>query len=169
MKRLLLSLLLAACTANAAYAASDKPASEQSVRKLLEVTESRKMLDAMWQSVDGMMEATMRQVLGDRKPTEEQQKILSEMQAKVVAIMKEELSWEFMEAFMIDVYTKSFTQEEVDGMLAFYASPAGRSLITKMPQVMQYSMQAIQERMAAAIPRIQRVQNDTIAQVKAAK
>jgi hypothetical protein len=169
VKRLMVSLLLAACAANVAYAANDKLASEESVRKLLEVTESRKRLDGMWQSDDGRMQTTMSQALGDRKLTDEQQKMLNDLRAKVVKIMKEEMSWEFMESFMIEVYTKSFTQEEIDGMLAFYATPAGRSLITKMPHVMQRSMEAMQERLAVIIPRIQELQKETLAQVSAAK
>ena len=169
MKRLLLALMLSLCTANAAYAADEPPASEASIRKLLEATESRKMLEGMWEHVDASIEMTARQVLGDQKLTDEQQKQMDELRAKVVAIMRDEMSWEFMESMMIEVYTKTFTQQEVDGMLAFYATPAGRSLITKMPLVMQHTMQVMQQRMATVLPKLQQLQKDTLAQVKAAK
>lgn len=169
MKRLLVSLVLAACAANAAYAANDKLASEESVRKLLEVTESRKMLESVWQHVEGSMEMTMKQLLGNEKLTAQQQKQLNDVRTKVVAIMREELSWDFMESMMMEVYTKTFTQEEVDGMLAFYASPAGRSVITKMPVAMQHSMEIMQQRMATMIPKLQQMQRDMVAQVQAEK
>jgi hypothetical protein len=169
VKHLLLSLMLAACAANAAYAASDKLASEESVRKLLEVTESRKMLENVWQHVEASMDMTMRQVLGEQKLTPAQQKQMEEVRTKVVAILREELSWEFMESMMMEVYTKTFTQDEVDGMLAFYASPAGRSVITKMPIAMQHSMQVMQQRMTIMIPKLQQMQKEMIAQVQSGK
>jgi hypothetical protein len=161
--------MLAACAANAAYAASDKLASEESVRKLLEVTESRKMLENVWQHVEASMDMTMRQVLGEQKLTPAQQKQMEEVRTKVVAILREELSWEFMESMMMEVYTKTFTQDEVDGMLAFYASPAGRSVITKMPIAMQHSMQVMQQRMTIMIPKLQQMQKEMIAQVQSGK
>ena len=163
MKRLLVSLVLAACAAN------DKLASEESVRRLLEVTESRKMLENVWQHVQASMDITMKQLLGDQKLTEQQQKQMDEIRTKVVAIMQEELSWEFMESMMMQVYTKTFTQEEIDGMLAFYASPAGRSVITKMPVAMQHSMEIMQERMSTMIPKLQQMQKEMVAQVQADK
>jgi hypothetical protein len=83
--------------------------------------------------------------------------------------MREELSWEFMESMMMEVYTKTFSQDEVDGMLAFYASPAGRSVITKMPIAMQHSMQVMQQRMTIMIPKLQQMQKEMIAQVQSGK
>lgn len=169
MKRLLLSLMLAACAANAAYAADAKLASEESVRKLLEVTESRKMLESVWQHVETSMDVTLKQLIGDQKLTAKQQKQMDEIRTKVVAIMREELSWEFMESMMMEVYTKTFTQEEVDGMLAFYASPAGRSVISKMPVAMQHSMEIMQHRMSTMIPKLQQMQKEMVAQAQTAK
>jgi hypothetical protein len=169
VKRLLVSLVLAACAANAASAASDPLASEESVRKLLEVTESRKMLESVWQHVETSMDVTLQQLLGDQKLTDKQRKQMDEVRARVVAIMREELSWEFMESMMMEVYTKTFTQQEVDGMLAFYASPAGRSVITKMPVAMQHSMEIMQQRMATMIPKLQQMQKEMVAQVQGQK
>jgi hypothetical protein len=169
VKRLLVSLMLAACAANAAYAANDKLASEESVRKLLEVTESRKMLESVWQHVESSMDITLTQLIGEKQLTAQQQKQMNEIRTKVVALMREELSWEFMESMMMEVYMKTFTQTEVDGMLAFYASPAGRSVITKMPVAMQHSMEIMQQRMATMIPKLQQMQKDMVAQVQAAK
>jgi hypothetical protein len=38
------------------------------------------------------------------------------------------------------VYTDTYTEEEIDGILAFYKSPAGKAFLQKMPEVMQRSM-----------------------------
>jgi uncharacterized protein len=169
VKTLLIGLLLAVSAAHGAYASEGAAASEASVRKLLEVTESRQMLEQVWQHVESSMEITMKQLLGDQVLTPEQQKMLDDVRVKVVTIMREELSWEFMESMMLDVYTKTFTQQEVDGMLTFYATPAGRSVITKMPLAMQHSMAAMQDRMATMMPKLQQVQKDMVAKVQATR
>ena len=37
---------------------------------------------------------------------------------------------------MIQAYTDVYTGEEIDGMLAFYRSPAGRAMVSKYPHLM---------------------------------
>jgi hypothetical protein len=69
----------------------------------------------------------------------------------------------------IDIYKRSFTQGEIDGMLSFYKTDAGKALISKMPVVMQNSMQAMQSKMATTMPQIQQLQRETIEKLKAAK
>ncbi len=43
------------------------------------------------------------------------------------------------------IYAEVFTEEELDAMLAFYTSPAGQSMIKKMPQMMGHTMQLSQQ------------------------
>jgi len=42
---------------------------------------------------------------------------------------------------IIGLYQENFTEAEVDAMIAFYSSEQGKSIITKMPKVVQESMQ----------------------------
>jgi hypothetical protein len=149
--------------------AADTPASDASIRELLEVTESRKLIDAMTAQLDGVMRNSMAQALGDTQLTEEQQKILDDMRQRFVAVMQAEMSWERYEPLMMQVYRQTFTQPEVDGMLAFYRTDAGRAVIAKMPAVMQSSMQLAQEQMAQTIPKLQEIMQESAAKFEATK
>jgi uncharacterized protein len=169
VKNLILGLLLTFAAIQAAQAADPAPASEASIRKLLEVTESRKLVDGMWEHVDASIDGMVQQVTSGQKMTPEQRKIFDDMRAQMFTVFKEQMNWEFMEKMMLDIYGKSFTQSEVDGMLEFYATPAGRSLITKMPVVMKHTMTAVTERLVAAQPRLQQIQRDAVAQLQATK
>ena len=62
------------------------------------------------------------------------------MPAKFTDIMREELSWSKMKPQYIRIYQESFSQEDVEGFIAFYRSPAGQAYVDKMPIVMQKSM-----------------------------
>jgi uncharacterized protein len=52
------------------------------------------------------------------------------------------------------VYTDTYTEEEIDGILAFYKSPAGKAFIQKMPEVMQRSMPVMMQMMSDLQPQI---------------
>jgi hypothetical protein len=132
--------------------------SEASIRKLLEVTEARKLVDGMYAQLDGVFETAMRQALGDTQLTPSQTKIAQDAQAEVIGLIKREMAWEKFEPTMIEVYRTNFTEEEVQGMLKFYESDIGRSMVAKMPAVMQSSMQMTQERMGTMMPEMQAIQ-----------
>ncbi|OQA32666.1 MAG: hypothetical protein BWY57_01787 [Betaproteobacteria bacterium ADurb.Bin341] len=66
---------------------------------------------------------------------------------KLVRIFQEEASWEKLEPIYLKIYADLFTQEEVDGMLAFYKSPTGQAMIKKMPAVTHSSMREVQGRL----------------------
>ena len=69
------------------------------------------------------------------------------MEAKIAEIIATEMSWETMRPIQVRLYRETLTQEEVDGLIAFYQSPAGTAYIEKMPLIQQKSMQLLQERM----------------------
>jgi len=147
--------------------AQDQPADEAIVRELIEITETAKMLDGFSQQIDGMMEQTLRDSLGGRSLTPKQQELLDELRTRVVAIFRESMSWKELEPRMIAIYRKSFTRQEIEGMLAFYRTDVGRAVIAKMPVVMENSMAEMQESVRTMMPKIQAVQNDIMARMRA--
>ncbi len=161
--------LLLACLAMSPAIAAEPPASEASVRALLAVTQSEKLLDSTLGQIDTMMQRSMMQALAGQKLTAEQQKIMDKMRTKTIALFKEDMKWQTLEPMFIDIYKQSFTQKEIDGMLDFYRSEPGQAVIAKMPVVMQNTMQVMQERMAVMMPKMLKLQQDAIAELKASR
>lgn len=149
--------------------AAEAPASETSIRELLTLTQSQKLLDGTMGQVDAMMQRSMKQALAGQTLTADQQRIMDNMRTKMIALFREDMKWETLEPMFIDVYKQSFTQKEVDGMLDFYKSEPGQAVIAKMPLVMQNTMQAMQGRMAVMLPKLQQLQQDAIAELKASR
>lgn len=135
-------LLLSSIT----QAADGKP-SEDSVRRLMEVTEARKLVDQMYQQFDNHLASAMKQSLQGREIPAETQAFMQKTREKLVRIFQEEASWEKLEPIYLKIYADHFTQEEVDGMLAFYKTPTGQAMIKKMPAVTHSSMREVQVRM----------------------
>ena len=165
-KALFIILLLFASTS--IYAA-DQPASEASVKKLIEITQSKQLIDNMQTQMDSMMRSTMKKMIGNKTLSPEQEAIIEDMQKQIVTAFASDMNWETLEPDFIDIYRKSFTEDEVTGMLDFYRTPAGQAVIKKMPVVMKYSMEMMQNRMIAVMPKIQQIQKEAIEKLKATR
>jgi len=146
---------------------SNAPASEASIRELMEITQASKLIDGVSVQLDGMMQSTIARSLAGKNISPEQQQVIDEMRTKLVSIMTQSLRWDQMEPMMIDIYRQTFTQAEIDGMLDFYRTDIGKALIAKMPLVMENSMKAVQERTASITPQIQQLTRETIERLQA--
>jgi len=145
--------------------AADTQSSEESIRELLKVTKVRALLDQMIPQIEGMMKNAVDQALHGQVMTEEQQKIINSMMEKTQNLMKEELDWSKLEPMYTSIYSESFNQEEIDGMLAFYATPSGQAVIDKMPVVMQKTMAATQQMMGPMMQKVQAIQAEVFAEL----
>lgn len=147
----------AAALALAASCASAAPPSLESIDTLLTLTRSEQLIEKSRADTEKYMRSGVAMGLGGRQPDERERQILDKMVRDSVAVMREALDWPSMRAFMTGLYAQQFSQEEVDGLIAFYRSPAGEALVNKMPLVMDASMANIQQRMASIAPRLQAI------------
>src|SRR5262245_47431713 len=166
MNKFLPALMLALIACQSAVA-DETPASEASVRELLVVMDSRKVVENTLGQVDAMMQASIKDALQGKKLTADQERILADMRTQMLALLTDAMQWEVLEPMFIDVYEKSFNQKEVDGMIKFYKSDTGRAVIAKLPTVLQHTMGLMQNRMAAMMPQLQQIQRETVAQLTA--
>ena len=166
MRHIVLGLFLYVLSSTIALAADVRP-SDESLRQLLAVTDAQKLLEGSMTNIDASMEAGIKQALQGKTLTAREQATVDEMRGKIGALIKEDLTWASMEPVLIDIYSRSLTQSEVDGMLAFYRTDAGKAVIAKMPLVMQNTMQAMQKRMSALVPKMIQIQQETLAKIKA--
>ena len=167
MRRLFVALAALTLPVSAALAQDAKP-TEASVRYLFQVMHTSQLLDAATSQMDANMRETFAQASKGQTLNAQQQQIQDEARAKIVAVMKGELDWSRMEPKMVEVYRNSFTPEEIAGMLKFYDSPVGRSVIVKQPQATAQLMQLVHEDMRTVIPQIVQIQQDAGARIRAA-
>jgi uncharacterized protein len=147
----------------------DAPPTEASIRQLFEVMHTSKLLDSMMTQIDQVMHSSIQQSLKGQKLNAEQQQILDDMGSELAGMVKQYLKWSDLEPQMIAIYRKTFSQQEIDGMLAFYRSPTGQAVIEKLPLAMQNMMQSTMQRVGDLQPKIAQLQRDTIAALKRAQ
>lgn len=157
----LIALLFVSVTTIAA------PAREDSVKELLAVVEAKNMVTAMQSQIDALMNNVIQQALNGKSPTDKQQQAIANLKRKIVSIINKQLAWDNLEPMYVRIYTESFSEEEVSGMISFYRTPIGQAAIHKMPLLMQKSMMEAQRFMAEATPEMQKAQEEFLAEVKA--
>lgn len=118
-----------------------------------------------------IMEMVMRQVKqqtqsmpGADQMTPEQKQRLDEFQKHVFQVTEEAVGWKALEPEYVDLYASTYSEEELDGILAFYKSPVGQAMLAKTPELATKSMQIAQRRMAEFQPKLQQMLRDYIKQ-----
>ncbi|HVU08751.1 MAG TPA: DUF2059 domain-containing protein [Verrucomicrobiae bacterium] len=164
-----LSIILTAIVLAFAVSTHAAPPTDASIEQLLELTQTGKMMDAAFNQMDGFMKANMKQITKGETLTADQQAIMEKQQAKTLAIIKDELSWDKMKDSFVQVYRDTFSQEEIDGLIAFYKSPTGRAFVAKQPELMKNTMTMLQQHMTPMMEKIKEMTVETAQEIKAAK
>lgn len=165
----ILSTLLIAAALAFSTPTQAAPPSDASINQLLELSKAGQLMDSVWAQMDGLMKSSMQQVTKGKPLSAAEQAIMDKQQAKMMAIMKDELSWAKIKDGFVQVYRETFTQEEMDGIIAFYKSPAGQAFVDKQPALMKNTMALMQQRMGPIMQKIQQMTEETAKEIKAAK
>jgi len=148
--------------------ADDSPASDESVRQLLELTEAHKLIDAAKLQVNTMVTAALQDAVQGKALTPARQAVVERMHAKMIAMVDGMLNWDALLPMYLRIYRESFTQDELDGMTAFYKTPAGHAVVRKMPVVMQRVLGEMQVMLKPMQERIQQIQQEAVRELQEA-
>ena len=146
-KRTITACMAVAAITFAGTAAWAAAPSDAAIDELLEVMRLREqtssMLDAMNQEF-AQNASMFAQKSGTAENAAVQQRMQA-MQQQMGQILREEMAWEKVRPVYRQVYKESLTAEEVAGMLAFYRTPVGQSVLQKQPQITERAMQISRE------------------------
>jgi hypothetical protein len=165
IKRLATTLVWILISAGAA-AANNAPASDASIREMLELTNAQQVIAGMKGQMSTVMNAAMQNALKGQTITPEKQAIIDRMTAKMTAAVADMLNWDTLLPFYMRMYRDSFTQDEIDGVIKFYKSAAGRAYVKKLPVVMQNVMQGMQGFLQPLQEKIMGIQRETMQELK---
>ncbi len=79
---------------------------------------------------------------------------LADFQKKLVTFLEPQIGWKVIEPEYVKQYVTTFTDEELDGMLAYYKSPAGTAFLTKMPGVDKQVNETVHSKIVALQPQV---------------
>ena len=93
--------------------------------------------------------------------------VIDRMREKMVAAFDESLNFESIQMITLRVYQATYTQDEVDGLIAFYKTPPGQALINKKQLMMQNMMAEMQTLMRPVTQRMIQIRSDAEQEIKA--
>ncbi|MGY0633561.1 DUF2059 domain-containing protein [Luteimonas sp. A478] len=123
---------------------AQQPTQEQ-VGRLLEVMRAQQTLEAILPQVQASQQQMVAQATAGQQLDAAERERIDRIVARGNTAMAQALSWEKLEPVYRDIYMATFTGEDMDAMITFYESQAGQHLLDKMPQLMQNTMQAVQQ------------------------
>jgi uncharacterized protein len=166
MNKLLATAMVWTLMCGNAVAANNAPASDASIREMLELTNARQMLDSVKGQMTTMMNTTMQNAARSQTITPERQAVLDRMATRMSAVVTDMMNWDDMLPMYLRTFRAAFTQDEIDGVIKFYKSPAGKAYIKKMPVVMQNVMQEMPEFIKPVQEKMQVIQRESIQELK---
>jgi hypothetical protein len=116
--------------------------------------QQKEMMDQMSQMVIQQVKSEMAKE-GNISPAEIAK--MEDRQTKLFALIKDETSWTKMKPIFLKSYSETFTEPEIDAMLAFYHTPAGKAMVEKQPSLSTKIMTGVQSQMSNLIPRIEEI------------
>lgn len=126
-----------------------------------------KMLEQQKKAMAPMMQQQMAAQAARMKLTPDEQQEFVALQQKNFDTMMSSLLGPDMRAQMTQAYSEVFTKDELDGLSAFYGTPAGQALIDKTPQISAKMQAVMLPKMQPAMVAMQKSTSDFAAQIAA--
>ena len=157
MKRLVSLILLVLFVPLAARA--DDASKRAKVQDMLDLLHIDKTMAQVMEVVKRQTTSMTSQTMGGNL-TPEQKASIADFQQKVFDFIETQVGWQALRPQYVELYASTFSEDEIDGMLAFYKSPAGQAMIAKTPELTQKSMVLVQQQMTTLQPQIQQMIED---------
>ena len=151
-RHVILCFLIAVAVVRPAAAQNIDPALQADITRLVDLLRVPRMAEQIGDVVAQQMVASVRRDHPDVPP-------------RVVTLASEVVKEKFVAAFsapggllsrLEPLYAKYYTREEIQALIAFYQSDAGRKSIAVMPAILQDSMMLGQQWAAEVTPQIER-------------
>ena len=166
MRWMVSCLVAAAVLCGSACFADDVERRRELAAELLDALDMKTTLAKSFEATKAMIPAQMQQMRknlpGQGAGAEAAKAAAEKALEKTMALVAEEMSWEKMKEDYVAIYADVFTVEEMEALLAFYRSPAGRAFVAKQPELMQRSMEVSQKASLRLMPKLMALQFESI-------
>jgi hypothetical protein len=139
-------------------ARADEASKQAKVKELFAVMHIDHSLDRMRSAMAAKVQATAKNAPGTEQMTPEKKKMQQEFIDNSMKVVDENFAWTVLEPAYVKLYADTYTEAELDSILAFYKSPGGQAMLTKTPELSAGVMQIVHGRMNDFQPKMQGLQ-----------
>jgi hypothetical protein len=168
MRRLPFVLTAALLFSAAAAAHADDASKHAKVKELFQLTSMQNRVDQI--RVSALAQAhsfAAQQFASTGVSAQPDDKGLAAFYDKLNALVAESYNWTKLEPAYEKVYADLYTEDELDGILAFYKSPVGHAYLAKTPEATRQVLRISSQQFDALTPQIQKLTEDHVARLQA--
>lgn len=136
MKRIAtLSALVLALTLPS-IARADDASARAKAEEMIDLLHTEKLVEQIAGNIARQVDEAADHAVGD-SPTPDKKAKDDDFKKQADQLINTQLSWTAMKPAVVDLYVKTFTEDELTAIVTFYKTPAGSALLEKMPQLNQ--------------------------------
>ena len=139
---------------------ADAVSKDCKVHEMLSLMQMAETTNRLEQAQEQHMRTLTEQQLSGATLDADQKKNLEEFQGKVVELLRASNTWKALEPEVVKVYSDTYSESEIDGILAFYHSPVGQKMLSKTDELTNKAIAISQQHMTAVQPQIQKLLDD---------
>ena len=166
MRRFLVVLLMVSFIASSA-ARADEASKRAKAEELFTLLRMDQTMGAITANIMKQVQTMTQSMPGADQATPEQKKLVVDFQQRVMDLVDKRLGWKALEPDFIGLYASTYTDEELDGIIAFYKSPIGQKMLEKTPELMSKSSEITQQKMREIQPEFNQMIQDFMKQMAA--
>ncbi len=140
--------------------------SEASIESLFEVMNSKQLVEDSLVKIDATLQSSLNRSLKGKPATAYQIGIVKQAKDDISALIHNRLSWQNMKPVFIQSYQKTFSQDEINGILEFYQTDAGKALLNKLPTAINTSVELMESQLKDMSPEIDKIRQAAIDKMK---
>jgi uncharacterized protein len=166
MRKLPFLLAVALCF-SAAAAHADDATKHAKVKELFQLTSMQNRVDQIRVSALTQARAFAAQQFASTGVSAQQDnKGVAVFYEKLNALVAQSYNWTKLEPAYEQVYADLYTEDELDGILAFYKSPVGQAYLAKTPEATRQVLQISKQQFDTLTPQIQKLTEDYVAHLR---
>lgn len=154
-----LALLLTFVLCLPLTARADEASHRAKAAQLVELLHTERMVQQNTVTILKQISDVANQAMG-ATPTPQNKAQLTEFENKASQLIDAQVGWKVLQPAIIDLYAQTFTEQELDAIIAFYKTPAGIALLEKMPSVNDQIEQLARSKLAILQPQIRQALDD---------
>ncbi|TLX63053.1 hypothetical protein DN820_13630 [Stutzerimonas nosocomialis] len=165
MSRLLTLMTASLLTFGSLQVHADARSHQADAERFLQMVQADKLAVPVYGQVQQMFAQRFAQL----EAPADKQATLERYVAKADAELDKAIGWPKLKPEIVELYTSTFTEQELKELIAFYESPIGKKMMARLPELNARSAQLTQVKLEAAVPPVNKLLEDMTAELQPKK
>ena len=143
-------------------ARADDASKHAKARELLRLTYMEDRMEQKKAAAILQMQSVAIQELVKLGHGKDKEKATSDLKQQLDAVVSSRYDWSKWEPAYEQVYVDVYTEQELDGIIAFYQSPVGQAFLSKTPQTTSEILDFANQQLDLMVPQIRQIIHDYV-------